>query len=312
MSTIGRTPALASPAANATACDSQMPTSKKRSGNSSRIGSSMFPWHMAAVMTTTRGSARICSRMASRADGGIGRRAAVLRQRHHRAVSPCEGGRRVERRGVLGRPAGNRAPSPSPRAPAPGPWTSRAMARYFCNWRMLWPSTGPDVAEAQLLEEHAAQQAGLDRVLDLQQEPFHRVADHRHAVEQLLHLDLQPGVEVGHPQAVERFGQAAHPRADRHLVVVEHHDEVLLQPAGVVHGLQHDARAEGPVADDGHDVAVFAGPEQFVAALQAQGGGHAAAGMAGHEQVVGAFGRIGIAHQAALGPAWCGTRRSGR
>ncbi len=49
MSTIGRNPALASPAAKATACDSQMPTSKNRSGNSSRTGSSMLPWHMAAV-----------------------------------------------------------------------------------------------------------------------------------------------------------------------------------------------------------------------------------------------------------------------
>ena len=34
MSTMGRMPALARPAAKATACDSQMPTSKKRSGKS--------------------------------------------------------------------------------------------------------------------------------------------------------------------------------------------------------------------------------------------------------------------------------------
>ena len=33
MSTIGRRPALACPAAKATACDSQMPVSKNRSGN---------------------------------------------------------------------------------------------------------------------------------------------------------------------------------------------------------------------------------------------------------------------------------------
>ena len=51
------------------------------------------------------------------------------------------------------------------------------MARYFCNWRMLWPSTGPMVAEAKFLEEHAAHQAGLHRVLDLVQEPLHRIAE---------------------------------------------------------------------------------------------------------------------------------------
>ena len=41
-----------------------------------------------------------------------------------------------------------------------------------------------DVAEAELLEEHAAVQAGLDAVLELRQEPLDRVADQRHLVEQ--------------------------------------------------------------------------------------------------------------------------------
>ena len=59
MSTIGRMPALAMPAAKATACDSQMPTSKKRSGKSARTFSSLLPWHIAAVITATRGSSVI-------------------------------------------------------------------------------------------------------------------------------------------------------------------------------------------------------------------------------------------------------------
>ena len=46
-------PALARPAAKATACDSQMPVSKKRSGKSARTFSSLLPWHIAAVMTVT-------------------------------------------------------------------------------------------------------------------------------------------------------------------------------------------------------------------------------------------------------------------
>ena len=55
MSTMGRSPALAWPAAKATACDSQMPTSKKRPGKSVRTFSSLFPWHIAAVITVTLG-----------------------------------------------------------------------------------------------------------------------------------------------------------------------------------------------------------------------------------------------------------------
>ena len=73
MSTIGRSPALACPAAKATACDSQMPMSKNRSGNASRTGSSLFPWHMAAVITITRGLARICSMNRFAGHVGVGR-----------------------------------------------------------------------------------------------------------------------------------------------------------------------------------------------------------------------------------------------
>ena len=56
MSTTGRAPALAIPAAKATAWLSQIPTSKNRSGKVSRIFWSLFPSHIAAVSTATLGS----------------------------------------------------------------------------------------------------------------------------------------------------------------------------------------------------------------------------------------------------------------
>ena len=158
-----------------------------------------------------------------------------------------------------------------------------------------------DVAEAEVLEEHPSDQPGLDGVLHLREEPLDRIADHGHAVEHFLHFGLQAGVELGHPQAVERLGHAAHSRTDRHLVVVEHDDEILFQPTGVVHGLEDHAATESAVADHGHHAAVFLGPEQIVAALQAQGRAHAAPGVAGHKQVEVAFRRVGVAHQPALG-----------
>ena len=64
MSTIGRQPAFAWPAAKATACDSQIPTSKNRSGNSARTFYSLLPWHIAAVSTVTRGSRRSAAAIA--------------------------------------------------------------------------------------------------------------------------------------------------------------------------------------------------------------------------------------------------------
>ena len=65
MSTMGRAPALAIPPAKATACASQMPTSKNRSGKVSRTFCSLFPSHMAAVSTATLGLSSICRRMAA-------------------------------------------------------------------------------------------------------------------------------------------------------------------------------------------------------------------------------------------------------
>ena len=65
MSTTGRAPALAMPAAKATAWLSQMPTSKNWAGNVSRIFCSLFPSHMAAVITATLESRRHASNSVS-------------------------------------------------------------------------------------------------------------------------------------------------------------------------------------------------------------------------------------------------------
>jgi len=164
------------------------------------------------------------------------------------------------------------------------------------------PVDRADVAEPEILEEHPAQHARLDAVLDLVQEPLHGITHHRHPLEHLLHFGLQAGVGGGHSEPIEGLGQPAHARADRHLVVVQHDGDVLLQPAGVVHRLEHDPGGECPVADHRDRVPVFLRDDQIVAALQPEGRGHATAGMSGHDQVVGAFSRVGIAHQPPLGP----------
>ena len=164
------------------------------------------------------------------------------------------------------------------------------------------PIDRPDIAEAQVFEKHPAQQTGLYGVFHLREESLDRIADDRHFVQVFLNLGLQAGIERIHPQAVERFGQSADARTDRHLVVVQDDDEILFQPAGIVHGLEDDARGEGAVADHGQDVPLSLGPQQFVAHAKSQGSGHATTGVAGHKEVIFAFGRIGIAHQPALRP----------
>ena len=66
------------------------------------------------------------------------------------------------------------------------------MARYFLQLADVVAVDRADVAEAQFLEEHAADQARLDRPLDLVEEPLHRVADDRHVAQQLCTSVFRP------------------------------------------------------------------------------------------------------------------------
>ena len=59
--TTGRIPPAASPAAKATRCPSDMPTSKKRPGNSAANGESPVPSRIPAVRATMRESRRASS-----------------------------------------------------------------------------------------------------------------------------------------------------------------------------------------------------------------------------------------------------------
>ena len=167
MSTTGRMPALARPAAKATACDSQMPTSKKRSGKFSRIRSSLLPWHMAAVMMATRRSSSIAV-VQGMADGVGVRLGPAAFQGQDCPLRPHFF---EHRRGVVGDRVGsglrhavalvgqdveqNRALLIADVA-EPAAHTGQVVAVYRA-----------DVLESQLLEEHAARQEGLHAVLDL-------------------------------------------------------------------------------------------------------------------------------------------------
>ena len=112
---------------------------------------------------------------------------------------------------------------------------------------------------------------------------------------------LQPSVKAIHPQAIEIIRDSADARANRHLIVVQHDQQLgRLLAARVIQGLEHDAAWQRPVADHRDGMAIsFA--EKLVAAVQSEHGRDAASGMARHEQIVGAFVRIRVAHQSAAG-----------
>ena len=104
----------------------------------------------------------------------------------------------------------------------------------------------PEVDETQLFEEHPVVERGLDRRPSLLEPAVDVLADQGDIGQQPLD-PLVPVVEgAGHPCAVEVFGQSADPRANRHLVVVEDHQHLLLQPAGMIERLEDDAGGEVP------------------------------------------------------------------
>ena len=126
------------------------------------------------------------------------------------------------------------------------------------------------------------------------------VAENRDLGEEVIDPLFRALVERGHPALVEVLADAAGARADRHLVVVEDDQHILVEADDVIERLEDNARYKRPVADDGHRVAVFLAG-QVVARFQAGHGRDAGAGMAGHEQVEGALVRVWVAHQPALG-----------
>ena len=221
---------------------------------------------MAAVMATTRGS------RASDQDGlaeqlRIRRFARRFPQRHHRTVFALKRGGRMKGRGVFGgRLKAMTLFRHHVQQHRPGNLTNHA--EIFLQLPDVVAVDRSDIAEAQVLKNHAAQQPGLDGVLHLGQKPFDRITDDGHVVQEFLDLQLQSGVKTGRSDPIERFGQPAHPRTNRHLVVIENDDEIFFQAAGVVHGLENCAAGKGAVADDGHRATPFFRPEQIVAALQ--------------------------------------------
>ena len=141
-------------------------------------------------------------------------------------------------------------------------------------------------------------QRRLDAVLGLREGSLDGVAHQRHAVQHPAHIPLQTVVKVGGPQLVEVSRQPPHPRADAHLVVVENHQQVFVEPGGVVERLEHDPRRQGPVANHRHAVPTFA--QQVIPRLQPQCRRDTGPRVPRHEEVIVALGGIGVAHQAPL------------
>ena len=157
------------------------------------------------------------------------------------------------------------------------------------------PVDRADIIKAQFLEQGAAGEDAAGVFLGAVQGPLDA------AGKALGHLGAEfaqaEEAARGHqPRQVGAHG--ADRRGDRHVVVVQHHDQPRMQGAGVVHRLIGHARAHGAVADHADDVAVVVAL-QVARHRHAKAGGDRGGGMRRAEGVVFALGAFGEAGQAA-------------
>ena len=109
--------------------------------------------------------------------------------------------------------------------------------------------------------------------------------------------DLAQAMIAAAGDAAREIGrQRADRRRDRHVVVVEHHDQAGIHRAGIVHGLVSHAGRHRAVADHGDDVVLLA--LQVARDRHAEAGGDRGRGMRGAERVVFALGALGEAGEA--------------
>ena len=124
------------------------------------------------------------------------------------------------------------------------------------------------------------------------------LADGREGAQQVLHLPFQEDHGGAGEFAAQERGQGPHVGGDGHAVVVQDHDEVLVEVAGVVQALEGHARGHGAVADHRDDPVAL--PLQAAGAGHPQGRGNGGGAVAGVEGVVGTLAALGEAAEAAV------------
>ena len=141
-----------------------------------------------------------------------------------------------------------------------GPGWSLTSREIAAQRRQVVAVDRADVAEAQFLEQHAAVRTALRPSRDLLERrawPCRRPA--ASCASSFADLLLGALVEVGQPGR-SRYSARPPTRGQIDILLsLRMTSRFLLQTAGVVRGLEDDARRQGPVADHGHAVAVLAG-----------------------------------------------------
>ncbi len=144
-----------------------------------------------------------------------------------------------------------------------------------------------DVAEAELFEDHGRLLRRAHEVHRADLRAFDRLLRSAAQRDALEHLSSGAAYEVRKRLAAKHGkvrGDRADVRGDRHLVVVEDHDELALQSPGVVERLVGEAAGQRAVAEHGEDLLIAAG--EVARQRHPERGRHRRAGVTGAERIV--------------------------
>ena len=137
-----------------------------------------------------------------------------------------------------------------------------------------------DVVEAEFLEQRAGQHHPLHVLFPALGELLHRRDLRQHFLAAAAHRVVEARREQAREVAVERADRLR----DRHLVVVQHDEEVRMRGAGIVERLERHPRAHRAVADHRDDAPVL--PAALRGDRHAERGGDRRRRVCGAERVV--------------------------
>jgi len=110
-----------------------------------------------------------------------------------------------------------------------------------------------DVVEAELLEQRGRHHHALGVFL----KAFGQLEQRRRGLEHLFGAFLGGSIKTPAHELRQVAVEGPHGRADRHVVVVQDHQQLAVLHAGMVEGLESHASRHGPIADHGNRMAAL-------------------------------------------------------
>jgi len=162
------------------------------------------------------------------------------------------------------------------------------------------PVDGTGIAETQLFKEQSGKNGAFGQLFRAPGKLLDVVPDVRNLPQQLPGFFPHFCVEISGKRPVQIGGNGTHVFGDRHLIVVEDHEEVFAEPPGMVQPLEGHTGGHGAVTD--HADHLMLQPLLLPGLDHAIGSGNARAGMTRVERIVNALLALAEAAQSPVLP----------